>query len=491
MPEATRYSHPLLKENLSAFLIVAGIIFVCAILGILARPLSFLAIFWPANSVLLGLFLRFPNLKKTGAWIGAFLAFMLADLITGNTFLVTLFLTIANLLLAIVTLALIKLFKLDYKQYNKGLTFLYLFMISAFGGCLAAPVFASLTVPHLPNTFMSMDRIWIDFGMWWTGEILNIVAFLPIILAIPEKQTVQDYLHNFKLTPLQPNTFLPLVAVIISVVLTHFFIGPGAIMFPIAALIWAALSYNLFLVSVINCVVCMFMYNSLTGYYIAQSPDAYLATTLSVRIGLFMLVMGPLTLAIISQNRQKLYHQILYLANHDGLTTTMNRRFFYEESERTVTEDLEKKHAQSVTILLLDLDHFKRINDQYGHDTGDVVLQKFTNEVKAQIRTSDLFGRLGGEEFAILFKDLSLEQSIAIAQRICNTVFNTPIYLDDGRALNISVSIGLSYQTLPNCVPFQQLIKRADDALYQAKEKGRNQLCIERNLYSNSHLPVF
>lgn len=115
-------------------------------------------------------------------------------------------------------------------------------------------------------------------------------------------------------------------------------------------------------------------------------------------------------------------------------------------------------------------------------------MQEFTKQVKAQIRSDDLFGRLGGEEFAILFKNLNLEQSIQIAQRICNTVFTTPILLDDGRILNISVSIGLSYQTLPYCVPFQQLIKRADDALYLAKEKGRNQLCIDTEIQQDHQL---
>lgn len=486
MSQTIEYSKQPLRENLSAFLILAVIIFVFALAGIFGRPLSFLAIFWPANAILLGLFLRFNSLKNAGGWLGAFTGFMLADLLMGNTFLVTLCLTIANLLNSVVTLLLIRLLKLDYKEYNKGLTFLYLFGISAFGGCLAAATFACLTVPHMPNTFMSMDRIWVDFGMWWTGEILNVIAILPILLAIPDKEMIQNYYQDLQHKPLQYREFFPFLGVILSVILTHFFIGSGAIMFPIAALVWAALSYNLFFVTIINCVVCMLLYNALTSYYITQSPNAYLATTLSVRIGLFMLALAPLTLAIISFNRQKLYHQILYLANHDGLTTTLNRRFFYEESEKTIAEDSEKKHLiQSVTILVLDLDHFKKINDQYGHVIGDYVLQEFTNQVREQIRSDDLFGRLGGEEFAILFKNLSLEQSIQIAQRICNTVFTTPIQLDDHRTLNISVSIGLSYQTLPYCVPFQQLIKRADEALYLAKEKGRNQLCLEQNVELN------
>ncbi len=141
-----------------------------------------------------------------------------------------------------------------------------------------------------------------------------------------------------------------------------------------------------------------------------------------------------------------------------------------------------------MTILLLDLDHFKKINDQYGHLIGDYVLQTFSQQVKAQLRAHDLLGRLGGEEFAILLKDLSLDQSIAIAQRICNMTFDTPIYLDDQRTLQISVSIGLSYQTLPHCIPFQQLIKRADAALYLAKEKGRNQLCLETDIQQDQKI---
>lgn len=470
------------KSNTQAFVIVSFIIALCCFAGIFGRPHSFLAILWPANAVLLGLFLRFESLNNVGGWLGAFSAFMFADLVTGNYFLLTLFLTIANLTNPLVTLLILRVFKVDYKEFNKGLTFIYLFLISAVGGCLASPLFAIATIPYVPNTFMQLDRIWIDFGMWWTGEILNLVAFLPIILAIPQLSTIKQYIAEKKEQSLRLQNGFPLLFVMLSVGLTHFFIGPGAIMFPIGALIWAALTYNLLLVSIINCFVCMFLYNILSTYYLAESPDAYISTTLSVRIGLVMLALGPLTLSIISLNRQKLYHQILYLANHDGLTTAMNRRYFYEESERTVNPVVAKQSTKTVAILLLDIDHFKKINDSYGHSVGDKVLQEFTNIVQSQIRSSDLFGRIGGEEFAVLLKNVSLPKSVEIAQRICNTVYETPIILDNGQKLNISISIGLSYQSLPYCTQFQQLVNRADLALYQAKESGRNRLCLEENL---------
>lgn len=471
-----------LRMNVRSFTIIFTIIAICCLVGILGRPLSFLAILWPANAVLLGLFLRFPHLNNIGGWAGAFSGFMFADLVTGNYLSLTLFLTVANLLNPCVTLLLLKIFKLNYRDFNKGLTFVYLVLISSFGGCLAGSIFAVSTIPYVPNTFMQIERVWTDFGMWWTGEILNLVAFLPIILAIPYIHTIKQYMTEAKEKALKIQDFLPILFLMFSMFMTHFFNGPGAIMFPIGALIWAALTYNLILVTVINCFVCMSLYHILSTFYLAESPNAYIATTLSIRIGLVMLALGPLTLAIISLNRQKLYHQILYLANHDSLTTAMNRRYFYEESERTVQRLNKKSTAKTVAILLLDIDHFKKINDSYGHAIGDQVLKQFTKHVQAQIRTTDLFGRVGGEEFAILLKNISLKHSIEIAQRICNSTYQTPILLENGEELNISISIGLSYQSLPYCTPFQQLINRADIALYQAKESGRNKICLENNL---------
>lgn len=470
------------KQQLHAFLIVASIIFICALFGILARPLFFLSICWPANAVLLGLFLRFKSLNHFGGWFGAFTALMFADLFTGSTFVVTLLLTMANLLNPIVSLLLIHVFKLNYKEYNKGLTFLYLFILCSIGGCLASSTFVALTLPYVNNTFMNMDRIWIDFGMWWSGEVLNMIAFLPVVLAMPDRQTFHQAIQNIKFKVLPFHIFLPLIAVIISVSLTHFFIGPGALMFPIAALVWASLSYNLFFITLINCIVCMLLNNTLNEFYIHQSPNAFLATSISIRMGLFMLALAPLTLAIISLNRQKLYQQILYLANYDSLTMVMNRRFFYEKSEDIVGTTNKIQTEKTITILLLDLDHFKKINDQHGHYNGDLVLQSFTQKIKNILCDDDLFGRLGGEEFAILLKNVNINQSIILAEKILNIIQSTPTSLENGEQIYISVSIGLSFETLPYCFPIQQLINRADHALYQAKEKGRNQICLETHL---------
>lgn len=462
-----------------SFLIVGIIITLCALAGIYGRPLTFLAIFWPANAVLLGLFLRFEHLNNKGSWLGAFCGFMLADLITGNQFIMTIFLTIANLIHPFVTLILIRHFKLNHREFNKGLTFVYIFFITVFGGALASALFAIDTIPYVPNSFMLYERIWVEFGMWWTGEILNMVLFLPVMLALPDWKKIKQYLKKRKKSNLKMYNTLPILSLVASLILADYFVGPGTIMFPIGALIWVALIYNLFLIAIINCFVCIILYMIISSYYFGSDSSSYITAALSIRIGLFMLVLGPLTLAVISLNRQKLYRQILYLANHDGLTSALNRRYFFEISEQTINA---KQNTHTVSILMLDLDFFKRINDTYGHAVGDKVLQEFTRIVRSQIRADDLFGRIGGEEFALLLKNLTLEQSIEIAQRICKKIYNTTIIVDDNTALTISVSIGLSHQQQPHTTPFQQLIDRADEALYLAKENGRNQFCLEPQL---------
>ena len=176
----------------NAFCILCIAMLILALMGILSRPFSFLASIWIANAALLGLLLRFPQLHNIGGILGAFTGFMLADLLNGGTIELTFVLTISNLLSALVTFYLIHLFRLDYRNFNKGLTFLYLFLLCTFGGSLVSAVFAVSTVPYVPNTFMEANRFWTDFSMWWSGEAANFVIFLPIFLALPSIKMIQD-----------------------------------------------------------------------------------------------------------------------------------------------------------------------------------------------------------------------------------------------------------------------------------------------------------
>ena len=193
--------------------------------------------------------------------------------------------------------------------------------------------------------------------------------------------------------------FLPAATVVLCVIITNIFSGPGALLYPLAALIWAALTYRLFSMTLINAFVTILTYYSLTRFY-ATTHDTLADSTIyiSLRIGLFMLALSPLILCIISQNRNELFKRVLYLANHDSLTHTMNRHFFFQKGEYL----LQYANRMEFSVIMLDIDHFKRLNDDFGHHVGDKVLQHFAEIIRCNLRAEDLFARIGGEEFVLL-----------------------------------------------------------------------------------------
>ncbi|MCD6526561.1 MAG: diguanylate cyclase [Desulfuromonas sp.] len=169
--------------------------------------------------------------------------------------------------------------------------------------------------------------------------------------------------------------------------------------------------------------------------------------------------------------RKETEQQLIELATIDSLTGANTRRQFMELGEREFT--INQRHGRSLSLLMLDIDHFKAINDRYGHDVGDKSLCRFTSFCQESLRTEDILGRLGGEEFAIILQDTEIEQALHVAERIRNTVeSSTRSASSDTPA--ITVSIGIATTKGEN--DLAATLKQADIYLYQAKEKGRN--CI-------------
>lgn len=463
------------KSPFGIFILLTCTIAFTAFLGIASRPLSFLATLWIPNALLLGLFLRFPHLNQWPGWLGAFVGFMLADLLTGNNIFLTTALTFANLINVSVALALIKLFRLDHTKYNQGLTFFYLFIIISMSSLIGA-LFAILTVPHMPNTFMGAERLTTDFTMWWTGEIQNMVLILPIILSLPTSVRFNDFLHQ-KIPQIQqkPALTLPFIAVILCTCIGYYFSGPGALMFPIASMLWAALSYQLFTIALLNLLVCSLLFYSVTQFYLSFSAHDYLATTVSARIGMFMMALAPLTVGLINQNRTTLYKQLRQHVDFDALTQAMSRRNFMESAVSKLK--LIQPQNRPFALLMIDLDYFKNVNDTYGHHVGDVTLQHFVKITQQTLRQNDLFGRLGGEEFAIFLADIQANDALKIAKRIQANLEQAPLILSDQSILCIRISIGLLHHTQADH-NLEELLTYADQALYKAKALGRNQVYV-------------
>ena len=165
--------------------------------------------------------------------------------------------------------------------------------------------------------------------------------------------------------------------------------------------------------------------------------------------------------------------ELVRLANTDGLTGIFNRRTFF-----TNGEELIKSHPQGVYFLLIDLDHFKTINDTYGHVVGDAVLEKVAGLLQGSMRTSgtrvsDIVGRLGGEEFGILMFVNNIDHAVSVAERLRQTIESTPVEAG-GVPVSTTGSIGVAATVAGESL--DDLYQRADRACYLAKDKGRNRV---------------
>jgi diguanylate cyclase (GGDEF)-like protein len=164
------------------------------------------------------------------------------------------------------------------------------------------------------------------------------------------------------------------------------------------------------------------------------------------------------------------------LSYTDGLTQIANRLCFEEALERTWAAAMREERA--VTVLLVDLDHFKRINDTYGHSCGDALLQAAAQALRAPLRRgTDLVARYGGEEFAVLLDGADPTAGPALAQRLLRSVEAAPVSCGN-QLINISCSIGVATMVPQAGSSPSALVNRADRALYQAKEQGRNRVVV-------------
>ncbi|MFK3986724.1 GGDEF domain-containing protein [Exiguobacterium mexicanum] len=174
------------------------------------------------------------------------------------------------------------------------------------------------------------------------------------------------------------------------------------------------------------------------------------------------------------QRSERLISKYKEAAFTDSLTGLGNRRRFEEEMKRVDEEVI--NGTQDVALLFLDIDHFKSINDTYGHDAGDAILVELGNRLTKTARTDDMVCRNGSEEFSVLLADCTLSQGFVIGKRYLRQIAETPFLLPDGSFIDVTVSIGIASTSESKIATSSQLIKKADVGLYVAKRSGRNRL---------------
>ena len=173
------------------------------------------------------------------------------------------------------------------------------------------------------------------------------------------------------------------------------------------------------------------------------------------------------------ENIEVHYHEEIYrLMTVDGLTQVFNRRYFNEALEREFNRS--KRYTRDLSLVVFDIDHFKRVNDTHGHLAGDNLLRQISTAVKPRLRREDIFARTGGEEFGILLPEIALDGAVATAEKVRRIVEGTPLKVDQ-QIVPVTVSLGVALLGEAETTP-EELYKRADERLYDAKQGGRNRV---------------
>ncbi len=166
--------------------------------------------------------------------------------------------------------------------------------------------------------------------------------------------------------------------------------------------------------------------------------------------------------------------ELKLLASVDPLTDLYNRRYFLKTAEKV--SEIARRNQTKVSIIMLDIDKFKAVNDTYGHKVGDEVIMFVAAALKKMTRRSDIICRFGGEEFLVLFPETNVDGAYIIAEKLRTFLEITPMKVDE-KLINVTVSIGVTECDSQSDVSIENVINRADNLMYQAKESGRNRTC--------------
>ena len=176
--------------------------------------------------------------------------------------------------------------------------------------------------------------------------------------------------------------------------------------------------------------------------------------------------------------RKKLERALKIQARTDGLTGLSNRRYFMEAAEQELMRD--KRYVTETAFLMLDIDFFKQVNDGFGHAVGDIAIKLVAKVCMETIRKTDILGRIGGEEFAVLLVETTFEDAIKTAERLRLNVENIELFDDNGNQVKLRISVGLTKYHIEGD-SLQELLVRSDKALYRAKNEGRNRVVSIEN----------
>ncbi|MDH5464387.1 MAG: GGDEF domain-containing protein [Thiovulaceae bacterium] len=341
---------------------------------------------------------------------------------------------------------------LSNKDRNKARSLITIALIQIIAGIVFAPIyfFVGYTLAAIFITLGALSVFSIIFLIRYNFNIKNLRNFPALIM----------YVAVVSLNVIQGGFEAPTTMWLITVPVLAIFTGSILL-----GVYWGIIS---------SLTVLVFYFSPFFGItYIPTPLDPETVSLLYAlgTSGLILYISGfALANEIIKQKNLKEIHK---LAGEDPLTRLFTRRRFFEK----VKSLLAKENPLSLALLMIDIDRFKEINDNYGHHIGDMILEDFGNVCRDSMRTQDLCARFGGEEFVMMLPDISADEALVIAQKLRKDIASKD-FTKEGASYKITISIGLKHEEYVNSLQtFDAMLIYADKAVYNAKKQGRNKVC--------------
>lgn len=451
-----------LSLHFRQIILIAALIFLAALAGSLSRPTGFLAAFWPANAVLAGLLLRNAMLGRMTVLLAAAAGYMAAAALVGDELRAAALMTLANIVSAATVAALLATNNDGGCALSRPQDVLSLLIVGAVGSAIGAILGGAALMQMLPSNYFD------GWSAWFAAELVNYLALMPVVLSWPTGRI------QFEVARSQ---FAPAAALAAAMVLSLVVPHPIAIAFPVPALIWCALSLPMvataIMVMIYSGLAMLGIKLGLFGF--GLDSDLAGSSITAIHLGIALIALGPVVVASANVERRRQMEQLTRLARYDALTGALTRRAFEEEGQALLLA-VAAEHA-TVAVLLVDVDHFKQVNDSHGHMAGDRVLIAIAAAIRASIRQGDIFGRIGGEEFALVLPRITRHEAAGVADRMRQAVDNLVIVLDSNQIQHVTLSVGVAFA--PGGAPeIFEMVSLADRAMYDAKRAGRNRIEI-------------
>ncbi|ODT79920.1 MAG: hypothetical protein ABS76_18385 [Pelagibacterium sp. SCN 64-44] len=452
---------PIPDQPIAESMVIGVLLMGLCILGIQTRLIFSLASIWPANAFLLGILLIRQGANRPLTWLLAGLGYVLADLLSGSSLTKALALNSVNLVGVGMGLMAFRAIGPERFTLTRPLDTInvVLVMAAAASGAAAGGAIAG-------HFLFDMD--WLaSYGLWFSAELVNYAIFLPVALATlsPDPDKFRFASRNPAVARVQ---VVALSLLVFSTYCMHWFGGPGAPAYVVPCMLWCAVCFRPFASAILAMLTCTWILIAGPLGYIRLNIDMLSATdAASFRLGVMMVCVGAFAVSVINDVWRRTNLELRHLATHDALTELRNRRAFMDALAARIGMRL----AGPFSLLMLDIDHFKRINDEHGHPVGDRVLVALAQALR---RTGLVCGRLGGEEFALLVEGPLADPGLATAESVLAAVREIRVPVSEGSSVGITVSIGIA-EWRPG-EDASSLLTASDSALYTAKRAGRDRI---------------